>query len=197
MPRLEDPPLLLRSFNGKDVPLIQEASADPLIPLITTVPRTTDATAALAFVERQHSRVESGQGYSFAVADSTTGEAVGQIGALAAGPVGGTSNRRLLDCRLTPSSGLGWACAGGRVQLGSSAPRRAPAAAVRRALERGVLSGRRGSWVPAGGAAAQLAASRGPATRHVHVLAGQERQPPRPGIAQLLGRVPAASATES
>ena len=32
MPRLEDPPLLLRSFLDEDVPLIQEASAEPADP---------------------------------------------------------------------------------------------------------------------------------------------------------------------
>ena len=80
IPRLEDPPLLLRSFLDEDIPVIQEAATDPLIPLTTTVPTTTDAAAALAFIERQRSRAASGQGYSFAVADSTTGEAVGQIG---------------------------------------------------------------------------------------------------------------------
>ena len=48
--------------------------------MITTVPTTTHPTAALAFIERQRSRAASGQRYSFAVADSTTGAAVGEIG---------------------------------------------------------------------------------------------------------------------
>src|SRR2546421_874770 len=55
------------------------AAADPLIPLITTVPagRREDA---LAYVRRQHERLTSGVGYSFAIADAGTDEAVGQFG---------------------------------------------------------------------------------------------------------------------
>ena len=60
-PRLEDPPLVLRSLFDEDVPLIQVASTNQLIPMITTVPTTTDATAALAFIGRQRSRAASGQ----------------------------------------------------------------------------------------------------------------------------------------
>jgi hypothetical protein len=33
LPRIEDPPLLLRAFADEDVPLIQDVSADPRIPL--------------------------------------------------------------------------------------------------------------------------------------------------------------------
>lgn len=63
-----------------DVTLVQQACADPLIPLITTVPTTPDLDAARAFITRQHSRSEQGAGYSFAVADAATDQAVGQIG---------------------------------------------------------------------------------------------------------------------
>lgn len=53
---------------------------DPLIPLITTVPATRHPADVAAFIERQHDRLPTGQGYSFAVADAATDEAVGQIG---------------------------------------------------------------------------------------------------------------------
>jgi ribosomal-protein-alanine N-acetyltransferase len=80
IPRLEEPPLVLRGFLEDDVPLIQQAADDPLIPLITTVPTTTDPAAASAFIARQHLRATQGEGYSFAIAHANTGTAFGQIG---------------------------------------------------------------------------------------------------------------------
>ncbi len=80
LPRLQDAPLALRAFAAKDLQLIQDASADPLIPVITSVPSTPDASAAQAFITRQAARLRNGEGYSFAIADSTTDEAFGQIG---------------------------------------------------------------------------------------------------------------------
>lgn len=80
LPRLDDGVLTLRGFVETDVPLVQMASGDPLIPLITTVPRDADLEAAAAFIQRQHSRMVEGSGYSFAIADAGTGEALGQIG---------------------------------------------------------------------------------------------------------------------
>jgi len=80
LPRLECGPVVLRNFTLRDLALIQDASADALIPLITSVPTTTDADAARAFVARQHARVRDGQGYSFAIADTTSDDALGQIG---------------------------------------------------------------------------------------------------------------------
>lgn len=80
VPRLEDPPLVLRRFGDADVPLIQEVSTDPLIPLITTVPAEPDPEAGRAFLARQHERLRQAEGYSFAIADLITDEALGQIG---------------------------------------------------------------------------------------------------------------------
>lgn len=79
-PRLVQPPVILRPFEERDVSLISAASSDPLIPLITTVPTTPDPEAARAYVHRQHARLANGHGYSFAIADADTDEAVGQIG---------------------------------------------------------------------------------------------------------------------
>lgn len=80
LPRLQEAPLVLRAFAAKDLQLIQDASTDPLIPVITSVPSTQDASAAQAFITRQLARLRNGEGYSFAIADSTTDEAFGQIG---------------------------------------------------------------------------------------------------------------------
>jgi len=70
----------LRGFVPADASLISEASSDPLIPLITTVPRTADPAEALAFIDRQHARLRNGEGYSLAITVTATGAAIGQIG---------------------------------------------------------------------------------------------------------------------
>ena len=80
VPRLHRPPLLLRPFAAADAALVAEASADPLIPLITTVPTSAAAAPVEAFIDRQHDRARRGQGYSFAIADADTDRAMGQIG---------------------------------------------------------------------------------------------------------------------
>ena len=80
LPRLDSGPVILRAFTLGDLALIQDASADAFIPLITSVPTTPDAEAARAFIDRQHARVRDGQGYSFAIADAASDDAVGQIG---------------------------------------------------------------------------------------------------------------------
>ena len=70
----------LRAFRGTDVEIVLSAGADPLIPLITTVPTSGRREDALAYIERQHERLASGAGYSYAIAETVTDEAVGQIG---------------------------------------------------------------------------------------------------------------------
>jgi ribosomal-protein-alanine N-acetyltransferase len=80
MPVITCPPSVLRAFSDRDAALVQSAASDPLIPLITTVPAGADMGEALAYLARQHDRLLSGEGYSFAIADSVSGEAVGQIG---------------------------------------------------------------------------------------------------------------------
>lgn len=85
MPRLDEPPVLLRAFEPADSVLVVMAASDPLIPLISSVPPAPDPNLARAFINRQHARLTDGDGYSFAIADSTSGEAVGQIGLWLAG----------------------------------------------------------------------------------------------------------------
>ena len=61
--------------------MVMSVASDPLIPLITTVPAAGTHAEALAYVERQHARLASGTGYSFAIADAGDRRgAVGQIG---------------------------------------------------------------------------------------------------------------------
>lgn len=80
MPRIVRPPVLLRPFENEDADLVCSVADDSLIPLITTVPTSGTREDALAYIARQHDRLREGAGYSFAVADEVTGEAVGQIG---------------------------------------------------------------------------------------------------------------------
>ena len=80
MPSLSHGHVVLRAFEENDVPLVQSVADDPLIPLITTVPTSGDRDDALAFIARQHDRLASGAGYSFAITDAATDRAVGQIG---------------------------------------------------------------------------------------------------------------------
>ena len=74
------PPLVLRAFTPGDQAVVREASTDPLIPLITTMPVPADDASVQLFIERQNERAATGQGYSFAIADAATDQALGQIG---------------------------------------------------------------------------------------------------------------------
>jgi ribosomal-protein-alanine N-acetyltransferase len=80
LPTIYGDGVVLREFTDADVPLIQAVAPDPLIPLITTVPATGTVEDARAFIARQHSRLNSGEGYSFAIADPSGDQALGQIG---------------------------------------------------------------------------------------------------------------------
>lgn len=80
MPRLADGSVILRPFELGDAPLIASVATDPLIPLITTVPSGGTEADVRAYIERQQERLSTGVGYSFAIANAETDEAVGQIG---------------------------------------------------------------------------------------------------------------------
>lgn len=80
VPTLAAGPFRLRPFALSDIEVVRAASADPLIPLITTVPAAFTPEEGRRFIERQWSRAEQGAGYSFAIADAASGRAVGQAG---------------------------------------------------------------------------------------------------------------------
>lgn len=84
LPTLDGALVHLREWRAADVTVVQEASGDSLIPLVTSVPHTSGEPEALAFIRRQHERLASGEGYAFAIADSR-GVAVGHIGLFLAG----------------------------------------------------------------------------------------------------------------
>ena len=76
IPTLEGRRVTLRPFRESDAPLVQSVADDPLIPLITTVPTSGSLEDALAYIDRQHERLVSGAGYSFAIANAETDEMV-------------------------------------------------------------------------------------------------------------------------
>jgi RimJ/RimL family protein N-acetyltransferase len=80
VPRLAAGPYLLRAFEAADLALVEEAAADPYIPLVTTVPCPFTPEAGLAFIARQHVRARDGEGYSMVIVDRVGGRAVGSIG---------------------------------------------------------------------------------------------------------------------
>jgi len=69
----------LRRWTLDDVDCIEEASSDPRIPEGTTVPAAFDAEAGRAFIERQWSRLDNGEGLSLAISSSVTNAAIGLI----------------------------------------------------------------------------------------------------------------------
>lgn len=73
-------PVLLRAFVPADLPLARELSTDPYVPSIGTLPAHATATEAADWITRQQGRWAEGAGFSFAVAEATTGRAVGSIG---------------------------------------------------------------------------------------------------------------------
>lgn len=79
LPTLHGRRLVLREWRSSDVSTVQEASYDPLIPMITTVPSTDGEPEALAFIARQRERLITREGYVFAIAD-VSDHAVGHIG---------------------------------------------------------------------------------------------------------------------
>lgn len=70
LPELTGPRVRLRAWRATDAHAVREASYDPLIPLITSVPSVDREDEALAFVERQHDRLRTRAGYAFAIADA-------------------------------------------------------------------------------------------------------------------------------
>ncbi|MFH9610541.1 GNAT family N-acetyltransferase [Streptomyces sp. NPDC017448] len=74
------PDFVLRPWEMSDLPLVREASRDPYIPLVTTVPARYSDVAAEAFVRRQWERAATGAGYPFAVVRSRDRRPVGAIG---------------------------------------------------------------------------------------------------------------------
>jgi len=80
LPVLCSGPVRLREFEPGDVPTVVDAGADPVTPLVSSVPAGCSVVEATAFIERQRRCRDDGTGYSFAVADARSNRAVGGLG---------------------------------------------------------------------------------------------------------------------
>ncbi|MET8575811.1 GNAT family protein [Streptomyces sp. NPDC005012] len=101
---------LLRPWrlDDGDLALVREASADPLIPLITTVPATWSAAEGEAFVRRQWSRAADRTGYPLVIERAADARPLGAIGLW---PVADDPHRASLGY-WTAASGRGQGAAG-------------------------------------------------------------------------------------
>jgi ribosomal-protein-alanine N-acetyltransferase len=71
---------ILRAFRQDDLSLVLEASRDPFIPQITSVPADASTQQAQHWIALQHARVVDGIGYPFVIAAADSDEPLGQIG---------------------------------------------------------------------------------------------------------------------
>jgi RimJ/RimL family protein N-acetyltransferase len=76
-PRLSDGVVTLRRWDAADTACVEAVSGDPYITLITTVPAEYSQDEGLQFVERQRSRLVSGEGISLAIALARADRACG------------------------------------------------------------------------------------------------------------------------
>jgi [ribosomal protein S5]-alanine N-acetyltransferase len=76
-PPLSDGRIGMRRWEEADVECIRLASTDPEIPKGTTVPSSFTTAEGLAFIQRQWSRVQSGEGVTQAVVEAHSDRAIG------------------------------------------------------------------------------------------------------------------------
>ena len=72
--------VLLRPFTDRDVPMVRDSATDPYIPRIGTLPAQATDAEARDWIARQHQRWTEGTGFSFAIAEVSSGRAVGGAG---------------------------------------------------------------------------------------------------------------------
>lgn len=76
-PALTDGTVVLRRWTMADLGCVEAASEEGRIPEGTSVPEEFTGENGEAWIRRQHGRTQSGQGWSLAIADVRTGEAIG------------------------------------------------------------------------------------------------------------------------
>lgn len=81
-PPLADSLVRLRRWEWDDLGCVELASHDLRIPEMTTVPADFTEESGLAWIARQWSRLDTGEGMSLAIADAESGEALGAIVAM-------------------------------------------------------------------------------------------------------------------
>lgn len=70
----------LRVFEPRDIGMVRDLSTDPYVPLTGSLVANATAEQAIGWIERQHSRLATGAGYSFCIADIDDDRALGQAG---------------------------------------------------------------------------------------------------------------------
>jgi len=80
VPTLEAGLLRLRPFRLSDLDVVREASQDEHIVSVTTVSAQFSEEEGRLFIQRQWQRATDGTGYSFAIADALTDQALGLVG---------------------------------------------------------------------------------------------------------------------
>jgi ribosomal-protein-alanine N-acetyltransferase len=81
LPTLDCDLAMLRPFDHRDIALARQASRDPHIVAISSLPPESSVAEAEAFIARQHERACGGHGYSLVIAPSTEPDrGVGSIG---------------------------------------------------------------------------------------------------------------------
>ncbi len=78
-PTIQAKDYVLRNYTLDDLPLVERASQDNFIPLITSIPAVYTKEAGESFIKRQISRYENKQGYAFAIAQQCDNEAIGAL----------------------------------------------------------------------------------------------------------------------
>ncbi|WP_434993212.1 GNAT family N-acetyltransferase [Arthrobacter sp. Ld5] len=70
----------LRRVEDRDAGMVRDLATDPYVPLIGTLPPRAGREEALDYIMRQRRRHPEGAGFSFAIADARTDQALGVIG---------------------------------------------------------------------------------------------------------------------
>jgi RimJ/RimL family protein N-acetyltransferase len=78
-PELRAGPFCIRAWHVKDLALVREASSDPHIPKITTVPPNYTDEEGRLFLQRQWDRAATAAGYSFVIAEAEGDRGIGAI----------------------------------------------------------------------------------------------------------------------
>ena len=87
-PPLEDDVVRLRPWQELDLALLERAGRDEYVATIEHLPIPFDESAGRAWIAEQHGYLESGRGWTFAVVEAATGEAVGGVGIVFRHPPG-------------------------------------------------------------------------------------------------------------
>ena len=115
--------VVLRPFTLADVDMVVDLSTDPYVPLTGSLPPHADHEQAVAYIRRQVGHLDAGTGYSFVIADRSTGQALGTAGLWLAPIAAGRATagysvapqargRGVATDGLTALTGFGWTVPG-------------------------------------------------------------------------------------